>query len=394
MSSSRALPLRVLHVIGGSEFGGIVPYVASLVRMAREHGGEASVLATAPRIVDYYRQRGIEVVPIEGIDRPVNPLRDLAGLTRLVRYLKRENFTLVHTHTSKGGIIGRLAAKMAGIPVVVHTTQGYAFNDYAGNALSRALFLVAERAATGWCDAVIAANDADRTEAVGRGIVKADKIVTIPNGLDLAEADRQLACAPDGIRAELGLNPGGPIVGAMARLARQKGLDVLIDAIPQIAATVPDVEFLIVGSGELEAELKARAITTGFAERIHFQGFRDDWYRVLRGLDVFVMPSRWEGLPITLLGAMAAELPIVATRIKGIADVCSGADVAVLVEPDHVPSLAQQIVVLLQNREKATMLGRAARAHLVARYSDLAMNEQTWRIYSAAAGAKGISFQA
>src|SRR5438045_667226 len=98
---------KVLHVIGGSEFGGIVPYVASLVRMARSHGGDATVLATDPRIVAYYEARGIEVLPLRGIDRPLNPLRDVLGLVQLVRHLRRRRYTVVHTHTSKGGMIGR-----------------------------------------------------------------------------------------------------------------------------------------------------------------------------------------------------------------------------------------------------------------------------------------------
>lgn len=380
---------HVLHVIGGSEFGGIVPYVASLVKMAREHGGSASVLATAPRIVSYYQEREIEVVQIRGIDRPVNPLRDIAGLRRLVRYLRVTRPTIVHTHTSKGGVIGRLAAHRAGVPITIHTTQGYAFTDYASTVLSRSMFFWAEKAATKWCDFIIAANETDRLKAVESGIVAASKIVTIPNSIDLAEADAALRDGAS-IADELRLDPARPTVGVMARLATQKGIDVFIDAVPAIASAVPEAQFLIVGSGELEQELRARALATGIGDRILFAGHRTDWYRVLKLMDVFVMPSRWEGMPITLLGAMAAGRAIVATRIKGIMDVCEGADVAILVPPDDSHALAGAITTLLRDRDRAVALGQRARVHLESHFSDRVMNERTWAVYESVASTKGL----
>jgi glycosyltransferase involved in cell wall biosynthesis len=383
---------RVLHIIGGGKFGGIAPYVASLVHMARARGGEAAVLTTDPQVMAYFHERRIDTVQVEGILRPVHPPRDLLAVLRTLRYLRLHRYDVVHTHTSKGGIVGRMAARLARVPVIVHTTQGYAFSDYAGNALSRWLFLRMERMATRWCDVIIAANEADRLKAIEAGIVRAEKIVTIPNGLDIDEADAALA-AVDRARVvrDLGLDPTRPIVGVMGRLVPQKGIDVFLDAVPSIAAAVPGAQFLIVGSGELDAELRARAAATAVA--VHFAGHRTDWYAMLKAMNILVMPSRWEGLPITLLGAMAASLPVVATRIKGIVDVCGDDDVAMLVEPDRSGELAGAVVALLRDEEQAAALGRAARAHLEREFSDRVMTARTWAVYDAAATRKGLALR-
>ena len=385
------MTFRVLHIIGGSEFGGIVPYVASLVHMARSHGGEATVLATDPRIVEYFSVRGIHVAQIRGIDRPVNPVRDLMGLRRLVRQLRSEDYTVVHTHTSKGGIIGRLGAHIASTPLVVHTTQGYAFSDYAGNPLSRWLFLLAEKLATRWCDFIIAVNEADRQKAVEHHIVDTRKIVTIPNGIDLRDADRQLSAGGDQLFDELRIDRRYPVVGAIARLAPQKGLSFLIDAVPAILDRHPESQFVIAGSGDQLEDLEAQANRLGIPDRIRFAGFRTDIYRMLRVMNVFVMPSLWEGLPITLLEAMAARCPIVATRIKGIVDVCGNADVAALVEPGNSVGIADAVSNLLSDPNRAREMGQRARHHLESNFSDDMMIERTWAVYESIARAKGLS---
>lgn len=382
---------HVLHVIGGSEFGGIVPHVASLVRMARSRGGDASVLATNPRIVSYYRARNIEVVQIPGIDRPINPFRDMLGLLRLLRHLRRRRYTVVHTHTSKGGIIGRLAARLTEVPMTIHTSQGYAFADYAKGAISRSLFLQAERLATGWCDFIITVNENDRLKALEHGIVDPSKIVTILNGISLEEADAELAQDIGPVLEELRLDPKRPIVGVLGRLAPQKGVRFFLEAIPAIVRRFPEAQFLVVGSGELEDELRLEASRLNVADRVRFAGFRSDSFRLLRAMNVLVMPSLWEGLPITLLEAMAASLPIVATRIKGITDVCEGADAVLLVEPANSTAIAVAVARFLADPEEAKRLGRAARAHIEKRFSDRDMTQRTWAVYEAVARKKGIA---
>lgn len=380
---------KVLHVVGGSEFGGIAPYIASLVKMAIENGGEAHVLVTAPRVVEYFSQRGIKVVQLTGIDRPFNPFQDMQGLIRLFKFLRQNDYSIVHTHTSKGGIIGRLAAYSSSVPVIIHTSQGYAFQDYATSWAERWIFLQIEKLATRWCDLIIAANSADRQLALDTGIAPEGKIVTVENCIDLEAIDT--APFSTEIYHSLGLNPDKKIVGVMARLSPQKGIEFFIEAMPTVLQDYPTVQFLIVGEGQLLAELKALVDSKELTSVVNFVGFRSDWVEVLRVIDVFVMPSIWEGLPITLLGAMASARPIVATRIKGITDVCGVEDVAILVEPSDSKALAQAINILLGDEVRALAFGRSARRRVEEEYSEKVMNSRIWQLYSEILTKKSIN---
>jgi glycosyltransferase involved in cell wall biosynthesis len=392
MSADKRSPaFRVLHVIGGSQYGGVVPCVSSLVTMAREHGGDAVVLATAPRIIEHYRQRDIDIVQVEGIDRPINLLRDTIGLMRLVRHLRQVRYDIVHTHTSKGGIIGRLAATLAQTPITIHTAHGYAFADYAKNAVSRTAFIAAERLATRWCDFIIAVNHLDRDKAIENGIVDPSKILAIPNGIDLTEADAAFASAGDSLHAELGLDPNRPIVGSIGRLSAPKGFEYFIDAIPALAASNPQLQFIIVGEGELDKALRERAARNGVADKLRFIGFRSDTYRLLKSIDIFVMPSVWEGMPMMLLEAMATRRPIVTTRIRGVAAVCGDADVAELVQPADAGAIAAAISKLMADPSRMQQLARRAREHVEKHFSDEVMKARTWSVYERVARAKGVA---
>lgn len=370
--------IKVLHVIGGSQFGGIVPYVASLVKMAKENNIDAEVLATAPRVVEYFEQRGIRVVKLHGLNRSINIFQDISSLYRLVVFLRTSSFNVVHTHTSKGGIIGRLAAYVANVPVVIHTTQGYAFQDYASTRIMRWLLFRIEKMATNWCDLIIAANKFDRDLAIQSGIVSAAKIVTIKNCIDLDSIDGTDASGGQ----SLGLRESGKVVGIMARLSPQKGLEYFVDALPSILLEYPSTQVLMVGEGELLSKLKMQVDDLGLTAKVIFLGFRSDWVEVLRRIDVFVMPSLWEGLPMTLLGAMATNRAIVATRIKGVTDVCGDEEVAILVEPADSMALADAIKVFLHSEVTARQYGSAARRRVEEEYSEGVMMTRTWNCYS------------
>jgi glycosyltransferase involved in cell wall biosynthesis len=370
--------IKILHIVGGSEFGGIAPYIMSLIRMVQEYGWDAKVLVSAPRVIDYFHSRGIDVVNLPGIDRPVNIARDLSGLFRLICYLNRNEYQIVHTHTSKGGIIGRLAAWLTNVPVIIHTTQGYAFRDYAQNGFQRWFFLWLEKIATQCCDLIISANQEDRQLAIELGIAYESKIVHIPNGIDLTEIDA--SPMPSDIYATLGAQSGRKIVGTMARLAPQKGIEFFLEAASEVIRVDPTVQFIVVGEGPQRADLEALSKQMGI--NVMFVGFRSDWIQVLRVMDVFVMPSLWEGLPMTLLGAMATSRPIVATRIKGITDACGNHKVARLVEPKDSHAIAQGIIGFLQDDSMSMTYGFAARKRVEEEYSESVINAKIWQLYA------------
>lgn len=381
------MAFRVLHVVGGSRFGGIGPHIASLVKLVRHQGGDAVVLTTDPEMKTYFRLRGIEVASIQGIDRELHPIRDVVGLIRLYKHLRQERYCIVHTHTSKGGVIGRLAARLAGVPVVIHNSQGYAFNDYAEGPIAKWVFSKIERIATRWCDVIIVANEEDRRLAVVNRIAPEAKVLCIPNGVDLDAIDRT-PHTPQ-LRESLGLHQKRTVIGVIARLVPQKGVDCFLDAFAEVLRRSPDVQGLVVGDGPLRRKLEEQAKSLTIASSVTFCGFRSDWVEVLRVMDIFVMPSLWEGLPITLLGAMATSRAIVATRIKGIVDVCSEEGVAMIVPPRDSARLADAIERFLEAPDLRKLYGRRARSWVQRKYSDESTNQQFWQVYSSLLGAVG-----
>lgn len=369
----------VLHVVGGSKFGGIGPHIASLVRMARQHGGEGAVLTSDDEMIRYFVQRSIEVVNIPGIDREINPVQDFRGLIRLIRYLRHARYTIVHTHTSKGGFIGRLAARIAKVPVVIHNSQGFAFHDYATGRLQQSCFRQLERLGSRWCDVVVVANRYDEQCAIEAGVATGSKVRWIPNGINLDEIDKAVPSA--GTYASLGVSPDHRVIGVIARLFPQKGVEYFVRALPEIRRRFPLAQPVIVGDGPLLSALEEEARSLGVLSALKFCGFRRDWIEVMKVIDVLVMPSLWEGLPITLLGAMAAGRAIVATRIKGVIDVCPD-QIARLIPPRDSASLADGVCAFLQDPDAATRCGSAARAWVEERYAESRVTEKFWELYA------------
>src|SRR5262245_3326670 len=154
-------PARILHIVGDSRFGGAAYIIAGLAKMAQAEGWAVDALATDPVFQKFARQHGMGIVDIDVIRRPIRPLWDLAGLVRLARFLRRNRYRIVHTHTSKGGFIGRLAARLAGVPVIVHTVHGYAFHE-ASPALALMFYAAMEKIAARWCDRMISVSEFHR----------------------------------------------------------------------------------------------------------------------------------------------------------------------------------------------------------------------------------------
>jgi glycosyltransferase involved in cell wall biosynthesis len=191
LTHKKTSPLRLLHVVGESRFGGAGKIILRLGKVAQAEGWQVDVLATDPVFQQVIRQHGLGLVDLDVIRREIRPVWDLGGLIRLHKFLKREPYRIVHTHTSKAGFVGRLAARLAGVPLIVHTAHGFAFHENSP-ALIRLFYSSMERIASQWCDRIVAVSEFHRTWAIELGMCSPRQIIAIPNGIAEVGRNRKI----------------------------------------------------------------------------------------------------------------------------------------------------------------------------------------------------------
>ena len=371
-------PLRILHIVGDSRFGGIARIILGLGRISREEGWEVDVLTTDPVVQEAVRREGLRVVGLDVIRRPIRPLWDLRGLLRLRQFLCRQRYCVVHTHTSKGGFVGRFAAWLAHVPVTLHTVHGFAFHE--GSSRAALLFYTwLERMASRWCDRIVSVSEFHRQWAIDLGICGPSKIVAIPNGITPAAPSESFSAS--GIRQQLGARADDLLVFSTARLASDKGLNHLIHAAALLSQTGRGYRFAIAGDGPIRSSLEKLAVDLGISDMVTFLGFRQDIADLLCCCDVVALPSLREGMSISMLEAMAAGKPIVASSIGSNRELAAQAEMARLVPPGDARALAEAIRDLAQTPALRARLSSEARALFEARYTEDKMLDSYHRLY-------------
>jgi len=362
--------VKVLHVVGDSRYGGAGRIITGLALMAQAEGWDVEILTTDPIFQQEARRLGVGVLGLDVIRRKIRPAWDLTGLIRLSRALKRGAYDIVHTHTSKGGFVGRLAASLAGVPVIIHTLHGFAFHEQSPRT-SRSLCAALERIAAAQCDRIVSVSAFHRQWAVDLRICKASRIVSIPNGV--RDTARPHTARSD-VRNKLGLRDSDVMLLNTSRLAPDKGLEYLIEAVSLLPRT-PAFQCFIAGDGPQRDSLEALASALGVRDRVRFLGYREDVSDLLAAAEIVVLPSLREGLSIALLEAMSSSKPIIATRIGSHVEVAEPNQAAVLVPPADGKSLSAAIVSLAGDRNQMAQMGARARAAFEAHYTEDRMVE-------------------
>ena len=375
--------MKIIHIVGDSKWGGGGPILLALGEMVKAHGWHVDILTTDQITQETVRRHGFGVIDLDVIWRPIRPLRDLRGLYRLYRYLKSSDHDIVHTHTSKAGFVGRIAARMAGVPVVLHTVHGFAFHEHSSKGILHS-YATLEKLAAKFCDRIVTVSEFHRRWALELGIGRSDQITAIPNGLDKGRVAS--AADPAALRRSWGVDAGQTVLLSPARLAPQKGLASLIRAIPMLKEqTAVPFRVVIAGDGPLRGELEQLAHDLNVQDRVVFLGFRKDVGDLLAASDIVVLPSLYEGLSISLLEAMAAGKPIVTTDIGSNLEVTRNGDGASIVPPNRRGELATAIAQMLNDATFAQ--AKAARGQQIYNetYTVNRMLDAYWDIYSSLA---------
>lgn len=373
-------PINVARVITRLNVGGPARHVTILsTRLDSTFSSTLLVGEPAVRegsLLEEAVAAGAAVRGVPGLRREISPVNDLRALWWLYRYFRRARPDIVATHTAKAGLLGRLAATLAGVPIRTHTFHGHVLDGYFNPVVSN-FYRLLERALSRVTTRVIAVSPAVAQDLIRMGVGKG-KLSIIPNGLDL----EAFQGAPMGrVRAELGISPEQPLVGIVGRLAPVKNHALFLEAAQLIHQRRPEVGFLIVGDGELAAALKTRVAELGLNRVVYFTGWRRDLPQVYADLDVVVCCSINEGTPVTLIEAGASARPVVATAVGGVGDLVQDGVNGLMVPSGGAASLAQAINRLLSDPGLARRMGVAGQQLAFSRHSATRMVDDVRALY-------------
>jgi glycosyltransferase involved in cell wall biosynthesis len=355
--------MRVTHIITRLIVGGAQENtIASVLGLQRYYHVDARLVSGPTSGPEGSLEKTLAGSPvpfelIQELVRPVNPWLDWLAWRRLVRLIRSQQPDIVHTHSGKAGILGRLAARRAGVPVIVHTIHGPSFGQFQGTA-ANSVFRAAERRAAAATTHFVSVSDAMTHQYLAAGIGTAGQYTRIFSGFDLQPF--LMARNEPGLRARYGLQANDFVIGKIARLFRLKGHDDLFDAAPQIVARCPQARFLLVGDGAWRGRFEARARALKLEKHFIFTGLVSpaEVAPLVGIMDAVVHLSRREGLPRALPQALAAGKPIVAYDCDGAGEICLDNETGLLVEPGNLPDLVGRVVALAQDPELRNRFGR------------------------------------
>lgn len=365
----RRTPIRVLHIItrmivGGAQENTLLS-VVGLDAMPEydvtlisgiDKGREGELLSQA--------RETCHLIVLPEMGRSINPFSDLAAFWKLYRLIKKGRYHIVHTHSSKAGVLGRLAAWLAGTPLIVHTLHSLVFHDYQPWIVNRAWWLTKKICAP-VTDFFISVSDVISEKAIAAGIAGPEQFRTVYSGMELdwflnAKFDA------DEIKREFGIPPGSPVVGKIARLFPLKGHDQLMDAAPEIVKRVPNVRFFLIGDGMLLEHLQERARGYGILDNFVFAGLIDRTRipEMISAMDVVVHTSLREGLARVLPQSLAMGKPCVSFDIDGAREVVIDDYTGYLVKAFDSTGLADRLATLLEDEELRAKFGANGRRHV------------------------------
>lgn len=356
--------VRVLTVITRLTIGGDTNVVLDIVEHLQRQPDFESHLAVGPvpanevDLTHWAYQRQLPTTVIPHLRNQIEPLTNLRALAELRALIKRGHYDIVHTHSSVAGVVGRLAAWSAGVPVLVHHVHGWGLRPDMSPRVQW-LYLTLERLCARLTDRLIAVSRPTMEKGLAHGIGQPEQFALIYNGIQL-EKFRQPVDEKQ-LRVQLGLHPTAKLVGMIGRLDQQKNPLDFIRAAARVVEAYPQVQFLIAGEGTLRPECERLIQELQLQEHFLLLGFRSDIEKIVPLLTVSAMSSLWEGLPVVFQEVMSAGKPIVATNVDGARDVVTDGETGYLVTPHQPQEMAERILQLLRNDELCQQQGRLAR---------------------------------
>jgi glycosyltransferase involved in cell wall biosynthesis len=384
-TDNAAATIRVLRIIARMNVGGPALQVVGLTEGLKPPRFQSRLLigTVGPGEADYVQLRAphLSAVRVPGLGRSPNPFGDASALLRVIREIRRFQPHIVHTHTAKAGVLGRVAARLCGVPATVHTFHGHLLYGYFSPVVQRGV-VQAERILARSTTRLVAVGAQVRDDLIAAGIGRPDQFTVVPPGVSLPPAPSRQAA-----RMALGLPPDVPVAGYVARLTAVKQPLRFVDVAEELTRMVPDVRFVVAGEGDLLADMRARGASLG--DRMQFLGWRRDVETVYAACDAIVLTSDNEGMPVSLIEASSVGTPAVTTDVGSAREVVLDGETG-FVTSSSVSDIAAASAKILLNCDLRARMGHAAAQHAARRFSGDRLVHDTAELYEDLARQLGL----
>ncbi len=362
-------------------------FTLSFLKYLKEKNFDVHVASSPGKEEKHFAEADIPFFSVP-IPRTIKPYHDLKAILRLYRFMKKEKFDMVHTQTAKAGYVTRMAAWLAGVPMIVYTAHAFPFHAYL-SPLRRRSYIFLERWASRVTDTILVDTEAVRRDGIENRIKNPEKIITVNMGVDLRKF------SPDGmdrnrIRESLGIKNPHAVVGMVANFVPDKGLDAFLRIAEQVKREERNVRFLMVGEGPLRSQLESLADALHLRGDVIFTGWREDIPEMMSAMDLFCLPTLREGFGVVFAEAMAMKVPVITHRIDPIPEVVEDNETGVLIPLGEEVQFVKAILSLIQDEKLRKEMGEKGRKRVEKYFDEKIMYEKTLRIYEEMIKTKGL----
>lgn len=370
--------INLLYVITKLELGGAQKQLLSLIKHLNKQRYNLSLITAqdGPLVDEALSIRDLRLIKSKFLERPINLLKDFLAFCQIYSFIKKNKIDIVHTHSSKAGIIGRWAARLARVKIIIHTVHGWSFNQYQ-NCFLRWIIILLERLTSGITDSLIVVSRHDCQKGLDNHIGGKHKYKLIRYGIEYKEFTQ----LDKDLREESGIGARDLLIGMISCFKPQKSPQDFIKLASLVNKVIPQTKFLLVGDGVLGKRIEKLISKFNLEEKVVLTGWRDDIPRILSAIDVFVLTSLWEGLPISALEAMAASLPVIITDTGGVREIVFEGKTGFLVSCGDVNAMAGKLICLLRDKDLRRWIGQNAKHSLGSDFSLEDMIKNTENFY-------------
>ena len=357
MNPKREEPVKVLQIITLSEWGGAQQICYDLAtKLPNDEFTVEVACAPGGVLVEELEKSGIKVQRINSLKRDFSPIQDLKCLFQLYSLIRRGKYQIVHCHSTKAGILGRIAAWLARVPRIYFTVHGWGFYNEQEYGWAQRILILAERLCAHLSTKIICVSENDLKQGLARKIARAGKFTLIRNGVAMENLNRT-----GSLRREINATDEEVVFGMVARLHYPKDPILYLKAAKMVLESNGGCHFVLIGDGSLYDECLEFVSKSGLESRVHVLGFRKDARFLYSDFDVFVLSSLFEGLPLTVIEAMFAGLPVVASNVGGIPELVSDGRNGFLTIPGNPEDLAQKMLLLVEDTTLRKRMGQESR---------------------------------